>query len=101
MRVTEKVPTSPDSNRTVKDAVSSFSTSPNSSETGAALCPTTAPSGSARLVICVDSTAPDTEAIGPATYSAASMMCEPTSPSAPDPGPPLNRQLSGPLGSVA
>lgn len=101
MRVTEKVPTRPDSKRAVKDAVSSFSTSPNSSETGAALCPTTAPRGRGRLGICVDSEAPETEAMGPATYSAASMTCEPMSPSAPEPRPPLNRQLSGPFGSVA
>jgi hypothetical protein len=75
VRDTEKVPTRPDSKRAVKDAVSSFSTSPNSSETGAALCPTTAPSGSGRLGICVDSEAPETEAMGPATYSAASITC--------------------------
>lgn len=101
MRVTEKVPTRPDAKVAVKDAVSSFSTSPTSSETGAALCPTTAPSGSGRLVICVERTAPETDTMGPATYSAASMTCEPMSPSAPEPAPPLKRQLSGPRGSVA
>ena len=95
------MPTSPEANRAVNVAVSSFSTSPSSSLTGAALCPTTAPSGSGRLPIWVDSDAPDTETMGPQTYSAASITCEPTSPSAPEPGPPLNRQLNGPRGSQA
>ncbi|CEG86341.1 Protein of unknown function [Propionibacterium freudenreichii] len=38
-----------------------------------------------RLAITVAKLPPLTEAIGPATNSARSVMCEPTSPSAPEP----------------
>ena len=101
VRDTEKVAARPDWNRAVKVAVSSFSTSPISLLTGAAPCPTTAPSGSGRLAIWIDTLPPETEAIGPHRYSPWSMMCAPMSPSAPEPIPPLNRQLSGPRGSQA
>ena len=49
VRDTEKVAARPDWNRAVNVAVSSFSTSPISLLTGAAPCPTTAPSGSGRF----------------------------------------------------
>ena len=101
VRDTEKWRVSPDWNRAVNMAVSSFSTSPISLLTGAAPWPTTAPSGSGRLGIWVDSTPPDTETIGPQMYSPTSITCAPMSPSAPEPSPPLNRQLSGPRGSQA
>ena len=42
---------SPEANRAVNVAVSSFSTAPTSLLTGAAPCPTTAPSGNGRVGI--------------------------------------------------
>src|SRR5918997_518036 len=101
VRDVENDPVRPDSNRAVNIAVSSFSTSPTSSLTGAAPCPTTAPRGSGRLGIWVDSAPPDTATIGPQTYSAASITWAPMSPRAPEPGPPLNRQVKGLRGSQA
>src|SRR3954470_24255419 len=101
VRDTENDPVRPDSNRAVNMAVSSFSTSPTSLLTGAAPCPTTGPSGSGRLGIWVDSAPPDTDTIGPQMYSATSITWAPMSPSAPEPGAPLKRQLSGPPGSQA
>ncbi len=97
----EKDPVRPDAKRAVNMAVSSFSTSATSSLTGAAPCPTTAPRGSGRLGIRVDSAPPDTATIGPQRYSAASITCAPMSLSAPEPGAPLNRHVSGLRGSQA
>lgn len=101
VRESEKVPDRPDSNRAVNMAVSSSSTAPTSSLSGAAPCPTTAPSGNGRSGIWMDSDPPDTAAIGPQMYSAASMTCAPMSPSAPEPMPPWKRQVSGLRGSHA
>ena len=88
VRDTENVAANPDANRAVQVAVSSFSTSPISLLTGAAPCPTTAPSGNGRLPIWIDTLPPDTAAIGPHRYSPWSMMCAPISPNAPDPSRP-------------
>ena len=101
VRDTEKDADRPDSKRAENTAVSSFSTSPISSLTGAALWPTTAPRGSGRLGIWVDSTAPDTDTTGPQRSWPTSMTWAPMSPRAPLPGPPLYRQVSGPRGSQA
>ena len=101
VRDTENDASSPEAKRAENIAVSSFSTSPTSLLTGAAPCPTTAPSGSGRLGIWVDSAPPDTDTIGPQMYSATSITWAPMSPSAPEPGAPRKRQLSGPPGSQA
>jgi hypothetical protein len=101
VRETEKEPVSPEANRAENTAVSSFSTSPTWSLTGAARCPTTEPSGSGRSGTWVERTAPDTDTIGPQRNWPASMTWAPMSASAPEPGPPLNRQVSGPRGSQA
>ena len=101
VRDSENVAANPEANRAVNVAVSSFSTSPTSLLTGAAPCPTTAPSGSGRLGIWIDRFPPDTATIGPHRYSPMSMMCAPMSPSAPEPIGPLKRHDNGPRGSQA
>src|SRR5439155_25087783 len=101
VRDTENDAVGPDRKRAENTAVSSLSTSPSSSLTGTASWPTTAPSGSGRLPICTDSAAPDTDSTGPNRYSPMSMMCEPMSPRAPVPMPPVYRQPNGPRGSHA
>jgi hypothetical protein len=68
----------------VNVAVSSFSTSPISLLTGAAV-PDDRTERKRALAIWIETLPPDTEAIGPQRYSPWSMMCAPMSPSASDP----------------
>jgi RES domain-containing protein len=95
------VPVAPEANVAVKVTRSSFSTGSVTSLTSAAAWPTAAPTGRARSVMTVDSTAPRTDWMGPQTNSARSSRWLPMSERAPEPGPPLYRQLIGPPGSHA
>src|SRR5690348_15747678 len=98
-READSVPVAPEANVAVKVARSSFSTGSRTSLTAAPAWPTTAPSGSGRSATTVDSTAPRIDSIGPHRNSPTSIRWLPMSDSAPEPGPPLYRQLIGALGS--
>jgi hypothetical protein len=89
----------PEAKVAVRVTRSSFSTGARSSPTATAACPTAVPSGSGRSATTVDSTAPRTDRIGPQRNSARSSRWLPMSERAPEPGPPLYRQLIGAFGS--
>ena len=83
------VAVAPEANRAVNETTSSFSTGSRTSLSSARAWPTTAPSGTARSVTTVESTAPRTDSTGPHRNSARSTAWLPMSASAPEPGPPL------------
>ena len=85
----------------VNTAESSLVTASFSSDSSAWSWPITLPRGRLRSLMEIVKSAPATETMGPAMYSARSMMWAPRSASAPLPRSPRNRQLIGPAGSQA
>jgi hypothetical protein len=85
----------------VKVAVSSFSTSPISLLTGAAPCPTTAPSGSGRFGDLDRDVAAGHRGDRAAQVLALVDDVRADVAERPGPMPPLKRQLNGPRGSQA